>query len=108
MARMVPAPPEQYEPLFGADAPLNLRIYANEPELASALARRGIEADGNRLAYIVMWCELEAVICSGPMRGRQHTYALVEERVPAVVNRSRPLTERPRPSPAPRGSRHAQ
>ena len=38
MARMVPAPPEQYEPVFGADAPLNLRIYSNEPELAGALA----------------------------------------------------------------------
>ena len=36
MARIVPAPPEQYEPLFGADAPLNLRIHANRPELATA------------------------------------------------------------------------
>ena len=36
MARITPAPPEQYTPLFGADAPLNLRIHANRPELASA------------------------------------------------------------------------
>jgi hypothetical protein len=29
-----------------------------------------------------MHAELEAVVCSGPMRGRQHTYALVSERAP--------------------------
>ena len=62
--------------------------YRTRKELAAALADRGIQADGNRLAYIVMWCELEAIICSGPIRGRQHTYALVNERVPAVPNRS--------------------
>lgn len=39
MARITPAGPEQYEPLFGADAPLNLRIHANRPELAGAFAR---------------------------------------------------------------------
>jgi AhpD family alkylhydroperoxidase len=38
MARIAPAAPAQYEPLFGADAPLNLRIHANRPALASAFA----------------------------------------------------------------------
>ncbi|MEI7626205.1 MAG: carboxymuconolactone decarboxylase family protein [Actinomycetota bacterium] len=38
MARITPALPEQYEPLFGPDAPLNLRIHANRPELAAAFA----------------------------------------------------------------------
>lgn len=38
MARITPAAPEQYEPIFGADAPLNLRIHANRPELATAFA----------------------------------------------------------------------
>ena len=71
-----------------ADA-LEDESHLTRQELAAALARRGIEAEGNRLAYIVMWCELEALICSGPMRGRQHTYALVDERVPATANRSR-------------------
>lgn len=36
MSRIVPAPPEQYEPLFGEDAPLVLRIYAHRPPLAEA------------------------------------------------------------------------
>jgi len=51
-------------------------------ELATALEEGGIEARGLRLAYIVMHAELDALICSGPMRGKQHTYMLLEERVP--------------------------
>jgi hypothetical protein len=51
-------------------------------ELASMLRRGGIAADGIRLAYLMMRAELDAVICSGPRRGNQFTYALFEERVP--------------------------
>jgi hypothetical protein len=51
-------------------------------ELASMLRRAGIAADGIRLAYLVMHAELDAVICSGPRRGNQFTYALFDERVP--------------------------
>jgi hypothetical protein len=57
-------------------------------ELAAELRRRGrIDAAGQRLAQIVMHLELDAVICSGPRRGKQFTYALVDERAP----RARPL-----------------
>jgi hypothetical protein len=35
-----------------------------------------------------MNAELEAVICSGPMRGAQQTYALTSERVPATADAS--------------------
>lgn len=52
------------------------------PELAEALAQSGIVADGLRLGYILMHAELEALICSGPRRGKQHTYARFESRVP--------------------------
>jgi hypothetical protein len=54
-------------------------------ELQSMLAGAGVEASGPRLAYVLMYAELEAVICSGPMNGRQHTYALLDERVPAAA-----------------------
>jgi hypothetical protein len=37
---------------------------------------------GQRLAYIVMWAELEGLICSGPRRGKQFTYMLLDERAP--------------------------
>ena len=42
---------------------------------------RVIGAEGTALAYYVMYAELEYLICSGPMRGAQHTYALVSERI---------------------------
>jgi hypothetical protein len=53
-------------------------------ELAQSLEAKGISARGPRLAYIVMHAELSGLLCSGPLRGKQHTYALLEERVPWV------------------------
>ncbi len=51
-------------------------------EVGAALAAAGIEATGLRLGYILMRAELDALICSGPLAGRQHTYALLDERAP--------------------------
>ncbi len=42
----------------------------------------GRDRSGQRLAYLVMWAELEGLICSGPRRGKQFTYMLLDERVP--------------------------
>ncbi len=42
----------------------------------------GRDRSGQRLAYIVMWAELEQLLCSGPRRGKQFTYMLLEERAP--------------------------
>lgn len=50
-------------------------------ELADSLDRNRIPACGQRLAALVMHAELEGVVCSGPRRGNQFTYALLEERV---------------------------
>jgi len=59
-------------------------------ELKVVLVQAGVHADGvQRLAHIVMQAELDAVICSGPRRGKQFTYALLDERVPMVRVRSR-------------------
>ncbi|GIF53633.1 winged helix DNA-binding protein [Asanoa ferruginea] len=52
-------------------------------ELSAALADAGFSATGNKLAYVVMFAELDGLIANGVQRGKQHTYALVEERVPA-------------------------
>jgi hypothetical protein len=56
--------------------------FASRAALAAALGSKGIAAAGVRLAAIVMWAELEQVICSGPRIGKQFTYALFDERVP--------------------------
>ncbi len=63
--------------------------HLTRPELAAALSRAKIAAAGQRLAHIVMDVELAGVICSGPRRGAQFTYALVDERVPAQAPLSR-------------------
>ena len=39
-------------------------------ELGDALVRSSITARGERLAHIVMYAELEALICNGPRRGK--------------------------------------
>lgn len=53
-------------------------------ELASVFQKARIIADGLRLGYFMMYAELEGLICSGARRGKQFTYALLEERVPQV------------------------
>jgi len=57
--------------------------------LAAALARNGIKTGGQLLAQIVMHAELDGVICSGPLREKRFTYALLDERVPLAKPRSR-------------------
>jgi len=53
-------------------------------ELKVRLRKAGIAADGvQRLAHLMMHAELDGVICSGPVRGKQFTYALLEERAPS-------------------------
>lgn len=63
--------------------------HRTRTELGAALAGTGLPLAGQGLAYAVMWAELEGVVCSGVQRGRQQTYALVDERAPAPEGRSR-------------------
>lgn len=46
-----------------------------------AFEQAGIATDDFRLAYIMMYAELEGIICSGGQEGKQFTYALLEERI---------------------------
>ena len=51
-------------------------------ELRRTPGAAGIEASGQRLGHIMMRAELDAVVTSGPRRGKQSTYALLDERAP--------------------------
>jgi hypothetical protein len=53
---------------------------ATRTALAAAFKDAGVEAATVRLGLIVMWAELDQVICSGPREGKQFTYALFDER----------------------------
>lgn len=57
--------------------------HLTRAELAAALKRSRISTKGQPLPYLMMYAELEQVICSGAPRGKQHTYALFDDRVPA-------------------------
>ena len=62
-------------------------------QLQQALADAGVVAEGTRLAYILMQAELECVITSGGLAGKQQTYALLDDVAPvASGGRSGPTT----------------
>jgi hypothetical protein len=69
--------------------------YLTRQELKTVLAGIGIETDVQRLAHIIMWAELDSLICSGPKRGKQFTYALQEERIanPRELGREQAMAE---------------
>jgi hypothetical protein len=59
--------------------------HLTRAELGAALERAGIRiADNLRLMHILLFAELDAVICSGARRGKQFTYALLAERAPSA------------------------
>lgn len=63
--------------------------HLTRAELRTALNRSGVAADdGIRLGHIMIRAELDGIVCSGPRAGKQFTYALLDERVPAT----KPLT----------------
>jgi hypothetical protein len=59
--------------------------HLTRTELGAALERSGIAATGIRLAHLMMRAELDGVICSGARRGRQFTYALLDQRAPRAT-----------------------
>ncbi len=96
------------EPRLGLDSALYTRTndllakalqggnQLTRQELASVLRRAGIRLDDTlRLGHMMMRAELDAVICSGARRGKQHTYALLDEQAPhaRILAREEALAE---------------
>lgn len=55
--------------------------HMTRKELGRVLKGKRIDIEGQRLPHILSHCELEMVVCSGALAGKQHTYALFDERV---------------------------
>ncbi|HKX73101.1 MAG TPA: winged helix DNA-binding domain-containing protein [Candidatus Saccharimonadales bacterium] len=55
-------------------------------ECRDVLLQAGFEGTALRYSFIVMYAKLEALLCSGPMKGKQHTVALLSERAPQAVS----------------------
>ena len=60
---------------------LNKQIEMTRDEINKELKKNKIQAEGHRLSYIMMYAELEGIICSGAKRGSQFTYALLSKRI---------------------------
>lgn len=69
--------------------------HVTRAEAAAVLSEGGVGVAGQRLPHILMDAELHALICSGFPRGKQHTWALLDERAPGarVVSRARAVAE---------------
>ena len=68
---------------------LSGKNYKTRTELADEFEKHKIMARGQRLGHLMAHPELDALICSGPRRGKQFTYALVAERAPKQKRFSR-------------------
>lgn len=56
-------------------------------ELGEILHRERVrETTGTRLAHMMMQAEVEGIVCSGPCRGKQFTYGLLELRAPSAAS----------------------
>jgi hypothetical protein len=56
--------------------------HLTREELMAVLAKSGIIADKSRAAHLMFNAELAAIVCNGVIKGKQHTYALMDEKVP--------------------------
>jgi hypothetical protein len=64
---------------------LSGRQYATRRQIGEAFTRAGgLPEPGPQLGHALLLAELEGLICSGPLAGVHHTYALVDEVVPAA------------------------
>lgn len=59
--------------------------HLTRAEVAAVLQRARIGTDGQRLVYLLLSAELDGVVCSGPRRGKQLTYALLDDRAPSAA-----------------------
>jgi hypothetical protein len=60
--------------------------HRTRAQLSEVLQKDGFDYDTGRMSHLLMQCELNALICSGGLDGKQQTYALVDERVPRALS----------------------
>ncbi len=63
--------------------------HLTRAEIMAELRTAGIEPDNNLAGFLMFSAEIESIVCSGIARGKQQTYALLDERVPEARELSR-------------------
>ncbi len=66
------------------------RNHLTYREIGDQLEQQGLPGPGPQLGHLLLLAELRALVCSGPPRQQEHTYALVDEVIPPT-----PALERP-------------
>lgn len=56
--------------------------HLTREEVGEAFARHGLPADAHVARHALEHSELDGLVCSGRVKGREHSYALLDERVP--------------------------
>lgn len=56
---------------------------ATRREIGAVLASHGLPGEGEAVGHVIMIAELRALVCGGPIRGKEHTYGLVTDLVDA-------------------------
>ena len=74
---------------------LDEALCLTRDELAIKINEAGIRTDDNRLSHLLMYAELEGLVCSGPLKIKKQTYCLLREKVPykKVIPRDESLAE---------------
>jgi hypothetical protein len=73
---------------------LKTHTFLTRQELKKEFVAEGIQTNVQKLALLVMRAEMDGLITSGPMRGKQFTYALMDERAPRgkIMSREKMVT----------------
>ncbi len=58
--------------------------HMTREELMDVLERAGIKARKERSTHLMFCAELDGIVCSGEIRDKEQTYALLRERVPEI------------------------
>ena len=58
--------------------------YLTREELMKTLHNTGMKVDTSQMNHVITGAEANGIVCSGALREKKHTYALLEKRVPAA------------------------
>ncbi|MEI1278931.1 winged helix DNA-binding domain-containing protein [Leptospira venezuelensis] len=72
---------------------LSNQTFLTRKEISSILERSGIITNTTRLSHILQRAGLEGLICFGPRREKDFTYALLEEWIPKIKRIQKPKEE---------------
>lgn len=70
--------------------------HLTRAEVMQFLEQNGVKTDPSRAVHFMAYAETDALICNGIPRGKEQTYALLDEKVPdkgLVLNREESLAE---------------